>query len=114
MEHTLSDAEYKALNAQATNYRTLLRFFKASGIDDFLVNHKLVPLDLLITPDDLTGGESCILFLKAIADDCKTMDDKIKSLSEVLVSVNIQLAKEKKRTEPKKSLKEEIIELFHT
>lgn len=110
--HTLSESEYSALNAQATNYRTILRFLKASGLDGFLVEKKLVPLDLLITPDDMTGGESSILFLKALADECHEMDDKIKTLSEALVASNILLAREKKKVEPKKSISEEIKELF--
>ena len=104
----LSNTEYSCLNAQATNYRTILRFMKAAGIDDFLSKRNSVPLDLLITPDDTTGGESICLFLKAISDECNTMDKKIQGLSEALVDASIQLAREKRT--PRKSFFQKIKE----
>lgn len=95
-EMKLSNSEYDALTSQAGNYRTILRFLKASGFDGFLSDNKRPPIDLLLTPNDKIGGESVNLFLKAIADECNKMEQKIKSLSEALVDTSIQLAKAKR------------------
>lgn len=91
----LSLKEYAALNAQASNYRVILRFLKASGIDNFLLDNKLARLDLMEFPDDTSGGESSILFLKAIADECNRMDKRIKELSEALVNTTISYTRKK-------------------
>ena len=109
----LSKKEYDALIAQSSNYRTILRLLKASGLDNFLKDHKLMPIDLLISPDDTTGGESINLFLKSIADECNKMDQKITDLSQALVDSSILLAKEKRKTEPKKSIFQKIRDLFY-
>lgn len=94
------EKDYPALNAQSTNYRIILRFLVASGINEFLKARKLLPLDLMASPEDTTGGESAIIFLKAIADECNRMDKRILSLSEALVDSNILLAKERRKNIP--------------
>lgn len=104
----IDNKDYPALNAQASNYRVILRFLLASGINDFLERQKRIPLDLMASPEDTTGGESAILFLKSVADECNVMDKKIISLSEALVDLSIQLARVKR--EPKKSLFQRIKE----
>jgi hypothetical protein len=97
-EVKLTNKEYNALNAQASNYRSILRYVKAGGLDNFLAEQHRAPLDLLQTPDDMTGGESIMLFMKSIAEECGNMDQRIKDLSEALVDCNILLAKEKRKT----------------
>jgi len=93
----LSNKEYAALNAQAANYRTILRLVKIGGLDQYLKDKQLPPIDLLQTPDDMMAGDSINLFLKDIADNCNKMDQKIISLSQALVDANIALAKEKRQ-----------------
>lgn len=95
----LTNKEYTALNAQAANYRVILRYLKAGGFDNFLREKNLPPVDLLQTPDDTTGGESAMYFLKSLADECLHMDKRIKDLSEALVDSGIMLAKEKRKHE---------------
>lgn len=112
-EVKLSNREYIVLNAQATNYRTVLRFLKASGINEFLLAHKRVPIDIMVTPDDTTGGESIAFFLKALATECNTMDQKITSLSEALVDTSIQLAHEK-RLQTRKSFIHRVKDFVYT
>lgn len=68
-EMTLSDAEYNALNAQSANYRSILRLLIASGLNTYLKTDGKAPIDLVTNPADITGGESCMLFLKALADE---------------------------------------------
>ncbi len=110
----LTNKEYAALNAQASNYRVILRFLKEGGFDEFLRDKKRAPIDLQMTPDDTTGGESAMLFLKSIADECNRMDQKIQGLSQALVDSNIDLAKEKRKTRlyEKKSFWRNIIGFF--
>ena len=103
-EMTLSNKEYAALTAQASNYRVILRYLKAGGFDNFLINSNRAAIDLVATPDDMTGGESAIFFLKTLADECVSMDTKIKDLSQALLDTTIALAKQKriaKALEPK-------------
>lgn len=100
-EMTLSNKEYASLISQSLNYRVILRFLKAGGLDEYLREHKLPPIDLVVTPDDTIGGESITLFLKAIADECNLMDKKIQSLSEALVDSTILLTKEKRKIIPR-------------
>lgn len=94
------EKDYPALNSQASNYRVILRFLIASGINDFLQARKMLPLDIKSSPEDTTGGESAIIYLKAIADECNRMDKRITDLSEALVDSNISLAKEKRKNTP--------------
>ncbi len=91
---------YPALNSQASNYRVIVRFLQASGINEFLQARKMLPLDLKATPDDTTGGQSAIIFLKALADEMNRMDKRITDLSESLVDTNIALAKERRSKMP--------------
>lgn len=112
-EQKLSDKEYAALTAQAANYRTILRFLKAGGLDDFLARTHVVPLDIELTPDDLTGGNSINLFLKSLADECNRMDQKITSLSQALVDSTISLTKIKRSIQVQgMSLRQRLLSLF--
>jgi hypothetical protein len=111
---TLTNKEYAALTAQAANYRVILRFLLEGGINEYLREHNRPPIDLQLTPDDKTGGESAIFFLKSIADECNRMDQKIKWLSESLVNTTISLTQEKQKTKvyEKNSLFRRIIGFF--
>jgi hypothetical protein len=94
----MDNKDYPILNAQSSNYRTIARFLIAAGINDFLTARKMLPLDLKATPDDTTGGQSAIIFLKAIADELKEMDMRITDLSEALVDNTISLSKLKHKS----------------
>lgn len=96
-EMKLTNKEYAALNAQAANYRTILRYLKAAGFDNFLRETNRAAIDLVQTPDDTTGGESAMFFLKSIADECVNMDQRIKDLSAALLETNISLTHEKRK-----------------
>jgi hypothetical protein len=52
----------------------------------------------MASPEDTTGGESAIIFLKALADECNRMDMRIKDLSEALVNSQISLSKLKQKS----------------
>ena len=58
----------------------------------------MLPLDIEATPDDTTGGQSAIIFLKALADELKEMDMRITDLSEALVNSTISLSKLKRKS----------------
>jgi hypothetical protein len=94
----ITEKTYPALNAQAANYRTILRFLIASGINEFLTARNRLSLDIMASPEDTTGGESAIIFLKALADECNRMDMRIKDLSEALVNSQISLSKLKQKS----------------
>ncbi len=104
MDMTLSDTQYQSLTAQSANYRTILRLLQAGGLNSYLRDRRLPPIDLELTPDDVTGGNSINMFIKSISDECNRMDKKITSLSEALVDTSIELAKEKRKKSLRKSL----------
>ena len=94
----ITEKTYPALNSQAANYRTILRFLQASGINEFLTARNRLPLDIKASPDDTTGAESAIIFLTALAREVKEMDMRNKELSEALVNSQISLSKTKSKS----------------
>lgn len=111
---TLPNKEYEALNAQAANYRTILRVLKMAGFDDFLVEEKRAPIDLLTNPSDTSGGESACLFIKSIAEEASRIDIRNHDLSASLVDTTIALTKEKRKNPSfgKRTWWQQIIDFF--
>lgn len=77
---TIPSAEYTTLMAQSANYRVIQGFLKQTDFDDFIKEAGRLPINLDLTPDDTTGGESVVLYLRSLADEFDNMYNQIKEL----------------------------------
>lgn len=78
---TITSQEYTTLSAQATNYKIITGFLKQTDFDDFIKEAGRIPINLDLTPDDTTGGESVVLYLRSLADDFEKMYQQIKDFA---------------------------------
>lgn len=96
----LSSQEYSILNAQATNYKVIISFLKQTGFEEFLQANDRLPVNLDLTPDDSTGGESVSLFMRALATEFEAMFKLTEDLTrkqEEIKKANLVEAKPDKR-----------------
>lgn len=100
---TLSSQDFTALSAQATNYKVILGFLKQTDFDDFIKEAERLPINIDTTPDDTTGGESVVLYLRSLADEFDRMHHQIKELSTINKPVATIIEKVEKPIEKGKS-----------
>lgn len=105
-EMKLSSKEYSILSAQATNYKVIISFLKQTSFEDFLKEAGRVPVNLDLTPDDSTGGESVTLFLRALDEEYNNLNKRVEDLEKEIEEIK----KERVAEEPKKEKDEEKVE----